>query len=64
MSADAPEPAPAKQARRCGNCGGHVSRRFVRVLGVNGEVNRCPRCADQGELARGAAADGLRGVDR
>lgn len=40
----------------CQNCDGHVSRRYVRVNGVNGTVHACPGCADTSALLNGAAA--------
>lgn len=42
----------------CLNCENHVSAEFQRVMGDNNQdVHACPRCANQGELARGAAAN-------
>lgn len=30
----------------CPNCGGHVTRQFLRVFGRNGdEIERCPHCS-------------------
>lgn len=40
----------------CRGCGGHVSRRYVRVMGVDGRVHACPDCADTTAIENGAAA--------
>lgn len=40
----------------CQNCGGHVSRDYVRVHGVRGKIHACPECTDHSAIFRGAAA--------
>jgi len=42
--------------RRCNRCGAAVSRRFVRVFGVEGTVHGCLDCLPRNELASGDAA--------
>lgn len=37
----------------CSNCGGYVTRDFVRVFGVDGAVNGCPDCSTYRELQNG-----------
>ena len=32
---------------QCPACESHVSRAFVRVFGVDGEITRCPACHPQ-----------------
>ncbi|WP_455363926.1 DUF7563 family protein [Natronococcus wangiae] len=41
----------------CSRCGEHVSHNFVRVYGVDGEVNGCPRCMTYRELQAGDGAE-------
>ncbi|SEW31549.1 DUF7563 family protein [Natrinema salifodinae] len=38
----------------CGNCGAYVTRDFVRVFGVDGDIQGCPDCATYRELYTGA----------
>lgn len=53
----APDDAP-ENAGVCLGCESHVSAEFARVMGDNQQdVHACPKCANQGELARGAAAN-------
>ena len=42
--------------RRCGRCDAAVSRQFVRVFGLGGNVNGCLSCLTRNELAVGKAA--------
>lgn len=41
----------------CQGCQGHVSRRFVRVFGVDGQVWDCPQCASARDIMGGPFAD-------
>jgi len=43
----------------CQGCGNHVSQNFVRVFGVDGEVQGCQECEGQNE---GRAFAGLKEV--
>lgn len=40
----------------CAECGTYVTRDFVRVFGIGGEVHGCPRCTTYRELAGGDGA--------
>lgn len=40
----------------CTDCGGHVSRKYVKVNGVDGQIHACPDCSDTSERLNGAAA--------
>ena len=40
----------------CEVCGGHVTRRFVRVFGYEGEVYGCPECRTFSDLVEGSGA--------
>lgn len=44
--------------RRCHGCNAPVSRRFVRVFGVDGTVHGCLECLTRTELAVGMGAVG------
>lgn len=37
----------------CQDCGGYITRDFVRVFGVNGAVAGCPNCTTYRELQEG-----------
>ena len=41
----------------CGNCDAYVTRDFVRVFGIDGEVHACPNCTTHRELSDGRGAD-------
>jgi hypothetical protein len=42
----------------CNECGGFVSKDFVRVFGANdGDVFACPDCSTTTNLVHGAAAE-------
>lgn len=45
----------------CGNCGEYVTRHFVRVFGIDGEVYGCPECSTYRELHAG---DGIDAAER
>lgn len=47
----------------CGHCGGHVTPRFVRVFGVDGQVHACLGCSEPADIRAGAAAYGLTASD-
>lgn len=38
----------------CEDCGGHVSRQYARVMGLNGAVQGCPDCKTKSEMFEGA----------
>ncbi|MFB1066333.1 hypothetical protein [Natrinema sp. H-ect4] len=40
----------------CSDCGEFVTRDFIRVFGVGGEVEGCPACRTNRELGDGDAA--------
>ncbi|WP_096388796.1 DUF7563 family protein [Halopenitus persicus] len=42
--------------RRCRRCGAAVSRRFIRVFGVEDEVHGCLGCLHRDQLSNGEAA--------
>lgn len=42
----------------CQGCQGHVTKRFVRVFGVDGQVSVCPECSTNREITGGLFADG------
>lgn len=39
----------------CNDCGGFVSKAFVRVCGRDGDVAACLDCRDKTEITNGAA---------
>ncbi|WP_306059951.1 DUF7563 family protein [Natronococcus wangiae] len=41
----------------CGDCGEYVTRDFIRVFGVDGEVHGCPDCTTYRELYDGGGVD-------
>ncbi|MDS0476878.1 hypothetical protein [Natrinema sp. 1APR25-10V2] len=41
----------------CGACGEFVTRDFIRVFGIDGEVHGCPTCTTYRELQDGSAVD-------
>lgn len=41
----------------CDGCGEYVTSDFIRVFGVNGEVNACPACSTYSELQEGEGAE-------
>ncbi|NKE36562.1 hypothetical protein GWG54_12175 [Natronococcus sp. JC468] len=41
----------------CQDCGGYVTRDFVRVFGLNGAVAGCPDCTTYRELTEGGGAE-------
>lgn len=41
----------------CRDCGGYVTRNFIRVFGVDGAVSGCPNCTTYRELNTGGAVD-------
>lgn len=41
----------------CGNCGEYVTRHFVRVFGIDGEVYGCPECSTYRELHAGGGLE-------
>ncbi|TYL37847.1 hypothetical protein CV102_14020 [Natronococcus pandeyae] len=41
----------------CADCGEYVTRDFVRVFGVDGEVHGCPDCTTYRELQDGGGVD-------
>lgn len=41
----------------CTECGEHVTRDYVRVFGVDGEVHGCPSCSTYRDLHGGPATD-------
>lgn len=41
----------------CRDCGGYVTRDFIRVFGVDGAVSGCPNCTTYRELNNGGAAE-------
>lgn len=43
--------------RRCARCGAAVSRRFIRVFGVDNAVHGCLECTKRAELTVGRAAE-------
>lgn len=42
----------------CSDCGGDVTRDFVRVFGIDGEVHGCPDCSTYRELHDGDGVEG------
>lgn len=38
----------------CNNCGAHVTPRFVKVFGHNGDLAACLSCRDKQDMANGA----------
>lgn len=36
---------------QCQGCGGHITNDFVRVFGVDGEVQNCPDCSTFNEIS-------------
>ena len=42
----------------CQNCESHVTEDYVRVFGIDGEVNSCPSCPDR--VTDPQAEDGYR----
>ena len=47
----------------CGNCETYVTRDFVRVFGVDGEVHGCPNCSTYREFSAGDGAASASEVD-
>ena len=45
----------------CAECGGHVTRDYVRVFGLEGEVDGCPHCMSYREIQAGDAVPQLEG---
>ena len=43
--------------RRCARCGAAVSRRFIRVFGVDDAVHGCLECTQRADLTLGKAAE-------
>ncbi|ELY54963.1 hypothetical protein C491_17739 [Natronococcus amylolyticus DSM 10524] len=41
----------------CQNCGGYVTRDFVRVFGVEGAVAGCPNCTTYRQLQEGGGVE-------
>lgn len=44
---------------KCQGCGSHVSQKFVRVFGVDGEVQGCQECQGQSNGRAFAGLDDL-----
>ncbi|AGB38732.1 DUF7563 family protein [Natronococcus occultus] len=42
---------------RCQDCGGYVTRDFVRVFGIDGTVAGCPDCTTYRELQEGGGVE-------
>jgi len=43
-----------EDANRCNDCGNEVSKDFIRVFGVDGEIEMCPECSTYREMKTGA----------
>lgn len=41
----------------CANCESYVTRDFIRVFGVDGDVYGCPHCTTYSELQDGSGAE-------
>lgn len=41
----------------CSDCDAYVSRDFIRVFGVDGEVHGCPNCMTYRDLQEGGATE-------
>ena len=50
------DPGPPVATNRCERCGAPVSKRFVRVFGLDDAVHGCLDCLTRTELALGDAA--------
>lgn len=46
----------------CQSCGGHVTRDFVRVFGVDGEVYGCTKCESQGDAREFAGLEEVKDI--
>lgn len=45
----------------CAECGAYVTPDYVRVFGLDGEVNGCRNCMTNREIQNGEAAEQVRG---
>lgn len=52
-----PQDATTDLNRRCAQCGAAVSRRFIRVFGVEDTVYGCLECTQRADLTLGKAAE-------
>ena len=53
----APKDVTTDLNRRCAQCGAAVSRRFIRVFGIDDTVYGCLECTQRAELTVGKAAE-------
>lgn len=37
----------------CGNCGAHVTTKYVKIFGRNGELRACLHCTNRGDISDG-----------